>query len=249
MIVGIDTEFFDSQEARMKVVAAVLSFPTETKRYNLLNLEEQYSFQLEMDKIKERKDILIAHATAAEARSLMALGLEPFDYQWIDTYIEFTMLCNSNDKYRYGDYLGDTGDIRTSFKPDPSSDEESILDHTETPKSLVNTIYKMLGIKLDQEQKEAMRTLILSKNLIEINERINEILDYCESDTIHLINLDAALTKAFESEGLFDFREDQLARGRYAVATAKSENLGIPINLEFLNKIINKTPVILDMYK
>jgi hypothetical protein len=249
MIVGIDTEFFDSQEARMKVVAAVLSFPTETKRYNLLNLEEQYSFQLEMDKIKERKDILIAHATAAEARSLMALGLEPFDYQWIDTYIEFTMLCNSNDKYRYGDYLGDTGDIRTSFKPDPSSDEESILDHTETPKSLVNTIYKMLGIKLDQEQKEAMRTLILSKNLIEINERINEILDYCESDTIHLINLDAALTKAFESEGLFDFREDQLARGRYAVATAKSENLGIPINLEFLNKIINKTPEILDMHK
>lgn len=237
----------------MQVVAAVLAFPSVTKRYNLLCQEDIERFKQEMDVIKRREDTLIAHAAGAEARSLLALDINPLDFKWIDTYVEFIMLCNSNDKYNYGNYLGDVGDIRFSTPPDPTlTDEEKELDfqdHSETPKSLVNAVFKMLEVKLDQEQKGAMRDLILSKDVHEITTRMEEILDYCESDTVYLRPLEAAISKALEDEGLFDFKEDQLQRGRYSVATSMSENMGIPINLKLLSKVIDKTPEILESHK
>lgn len=253
MLIGFDTEFFDSQEAQMKVIAAVLVYEDTTQRYNLLDPKRLSEFKKDMEDIRLAGATLVAHAAGAEARSLIALGLNPLDYKWIDTYVEFIMLCNSNDKYCYGNYLGEHGDIRFSTPPDPTlSDEEKELDtqdHTETPKSLVNAAYKMLGVKLDQEQKEVMRDLILSQNLTEICDRMDEILDYCESDTKFLRGLNLAISIAFADEGLADFHEDQLQRGRYSVATAMSENLGIPIDLKLLQKIITKTPDILESQK
>lgn len=253
MFIGIDTEFFNSQESYMRVVAAVLVFDNRVERYNILDGNDLERFKEELALIKERGDILVAHAAGAEARSLLSLKIDPFDFKWVDTYVEFIMLCNSNNKFAYGDYLGDSGDVRTSYPPDPNMSEEDRdaddRDHAETPKSLVNAVFKMLGVKLDQEQKEEMRNLILSKDLEAIDNRMEEILDYCESDTIYLVDLIHSINKALESEGLFDFEKDQLQRGRYAVASAKSENLGIPINLTLLNKIIEQTPSILEMHK
>lgn len=252
-LIGIDTEFFNSNEAFMRVVAAVLVYPDETKRYDLLNNVDLFSFIEEMNTIKERKDTLVAHATTAEARSLIALGLEPLDFKWIDTYVEFIMLCNSNDKFAYGNYLGPEGDIRFSMPPDPSltdeEKEEDLQDRSETPKSLVNAVYKMLGVRLDQEEKDAMHELILSKDEMEIARNMEAVLAYCESDTKYLVPLYESMHKALVEEGLSEFENDQLARGRYAAASAKSENMGIPINKKLLDKIILETPTILEMQK
>ncbi len=40
----------------------------------------------------------------------------------------------------------------------------------------------MLGERLDAKEKDAMRDLILSKNLDEIKRYMKYILDYCESE-------------------------------------------------------------------
>lgn len=252
-LIGFDTEFFDSQEAQMTVVAAVLVYPTEIKRYNLLDNIEINRFKLDMECIKRNEDTLVAHAVGAESRSLISLGINPLDFKWVDTYVEFLMLCNSNDKYQYGPYLADAGEERYSYAPDPSLTEEEkeldFQDHTETPKSLVGAVYKLLGVKLDQEQKEVMRGLILSKDLDQIKANMDDILEYCESDTVYLVRLYEALFKALEEEGLADFHKDQLMRGRYSASVGLSENMGIPINLKLLQKIIDKTPEILESHK
>lgn len=253
MYIGIDTEFFNSQEEKMTVVAAVLVYPDHTNHYNILLQEDKEKFLKDLEYIRTTCGILVAHAAGAEARSLIALGVDPMKFEWIDTYVEFIMLCNSHNTYCHGNYLGDSGEIRYSVPIDYSlTDEErseDTADHTETPKSLVNAVYKMLGVKLDQEQKETMRDLILSKDIELITKNMEAILDYCESDTKYLVPLINKINEALYSEGLSDFEGSQLNRGKYAVATAKSENLGIPINLKLLNKIIEKTPEILDSHK
>lgn len=252
-LIGIDFEFFNSNEAIMTPVACVICAPKETFRFQLLFSDDVIKLKTQLNVFKRRKDILIAHAAGAEARALISLGIEPLDFLWIDTYVEFIMLCNSNNKYRHGNYLNKQGDICYSTPSRPGlSDEEKdsdTEDHTESPKNLVNTAYKLIKLRLDQKEKDAMRELILSKDITRIKENMLDILDYCESDTRHLISIYEALSLALTQEGLSDFLPDQLERGRYAVASAKCESLGIPINITLLNKIIEQTPTILEQQK
>lgn len=251
--IGIDFEFFNSNEAIMTPVAAVICFPDMTMKFDLLSKLETLGFHGFMYCIKESKDILIAHAAGAEARALISLGIEPLDFLWIDTYVEFIMLCNSNNKYRHGNYLNKQGDICFSTPKKPGLSLEEILsdfeDHTESPKNLVNCAYKLIKERLDQEEKDTMRDLILSRDISMIQENMQAILDYCESDTRHLVSIYEAICLALTAEGLSDFLPDQLERGRYAVASAKCESLGIPINITLLNRLIEKTPNILEQQK
>lgn len=248
MEVSIDFEYFDSNEKIMSLVAASIDY----------GLEKPFAFDLtsskngvkeHLENIKKDKDTLLAYAVIAEARSLISLGFDPLDFEWIDLYAEFIMLCNSNNRYCYGNYINHTGSIVYSVPPDPSMTEEEkeadTADHTECPKNLVNCAYKLLNVRLDASHKDAMRDLILSRDIPRIKEYMHEILEYCASDTKYLREIYKAICRAYELEGLTDFRQDMLARGRYAAAVAKSEALGIPIDFKLLDKIIEKTPEIL----
>lgn len=250
--IGLDFEFFDSNEPVMKVVAAVLHFEEGLVKYNLLHEHEFEDFKDTMKQIKEKGDILLAYAAGAETRALLSLGIEPLDFKWIDLYVEFIMLCNSNNHYCYGNYLTD-GVIKYSTPPDPSmteeEKEEDYEDHSEVPKNLINAVHKLLNVKLDEKQKEEMRNLILSKDVDLIYEHMEEILDYCASDTKYLRALDVAIKRAYEKEGLDEFRKDQLERGRYSACMGICEHSGIPINHDLLNTIIAKTPEILEVHR
>jgi DNA polymerase-1 len=251
--VGIDMEFFDSNEKTMKVVACVMTFPDFTLKFNLLDTYEMTLCHNAFDYIKSEGFVIVSYAAIAESRAMMSMGIEPLHFQWIDLYVEFIMLCNSNNRFAYGNYISHTTDLAYSIPPNPyQTDEEKeadTADHTEIPKNLINCAYKLLGVRLDAEEKTAMRDLILSKDLYMISSRMDEILEYCESDTRHLRAIHDKIWREYEKEGLTDFHKDQLQRGRYAVATAKCERLGIPINMEMLNKIIKQTPRILDIQK
>ncbi len=246
--IGFDTEYFNSNEEKMKVVAAVLTYPKLTERFNLLDPVDVEKLKTSLYVIQQERDILVAHSVGSESRSLISLGYSPLDFKWIDTYVEFIMLCNSNERFKYGDYIGSGGGIHYSVPPSPSEVEDD-KDHTETPKGLVAAVFKMLNVRLDQEEKDTMRDLILSKDLKLIQENMDDIIRYCESDTKHLVPLLEAINRAFVEEGLADFEVDQLSRGRYAAATGMCENLGIPINMKLLNKVIEKTPEILEVGK
>lgn len=245
-LIGFDTEFFNSNEAKMTIIAAVLVTPEGPCRYNLLDEEDLSIFKAHLDHIQLQGDTLVAHAVTAEARALISLGYNPLDFKWVDTYVEFIMLCNSNNDFKHGNYLSKQGDICFSIPPEPGVEDER--DHTESPKNLVNVAYKMLGIRLGQEEKDTMRDLILSKNLDSIAQNMEAILTYCESDTLHLVPILNAINRVLDTF-LDNFEGSQLERGEYAAATGMSESLGIPINLKFLNTVIQKTPEILNNQK
>ncbi len=251
--VGIDFEFFDSNEEIMKVVACVLHCEEYQTRFNLLDITDLHRMMFMLNTIRNKGQTLVAYAAMAEARALLSLGIDPFEFKWVDLYVEFLMLCNSNNLYNYGNYLSPEGEERHSTPSDPSLTEEEKEDdkenHTERPKNLINCAYRMLGVRLDAKEKESMRDLILSRDLNLIKANMDAILDYCASDTTHLVSIHSAINLALEKEGLKDFEKDQLARGRYAVAMAKSEALGIPIDMDLLEKIISKTPEILKVHE
>lgn len=249
--VGFDTEFYNDAEDKMTVICAVLCLPGIYKKYWLLNGEDLQAFKDALAMIKRDNAKLLAYAASAEARSLLALGIDPLQFNWIDLYVEFRMLCNSNDTYNYGNYIDDKGEVIKSSPPQEieEEDEEDEDTHKETPKNLVNALFKMLNVSVDTDQKHRMRDTALSKNDIEITENKVEMMEYCLSDTKYLRALHLALNKALIKEGLEGFEEAQLQRGRYSVAVAKSENLGIPLNTKLLNSIIENTPKILNRYK
>lgn len=242
-LVGIDFEFFNANEENMDVVACVLDIDGVCERYDITEDSQKLVNRLQDFK---KDAILIAYAVTAEARSLLSLGVDPFDFEWVDLYVEFRMICNSNDDYNYGNYINSEGVIAYSYPFNPLVEDSK--DHTETPKNLINCAYKLLGIKLDSKEKEEMRDLILSKDMKLIKDNMYSILEYCESDTKHLISIYKAMNKVLEREGFSDYEKDRLSRGRYAAAVAKSEALGLPIDMELLQKIIDKTPEILAVH-
>ena len=249
--IGLDFEFFNSNEKEMSLVAAVISDKNGDSKYNLLDKNHKTNLKNRLELTKNV--IILSYAASAEARSLLSLGIDPLQFQWVDLYAEFRMLCNSNNEYNYGKYIPKTGGNGYSIPPNPSLTEEEkqedYEDHTETPKNLINAVYKLLGVRLDQNEKDAMRDLILSKDLVKIHAHMSQILDYCASDTKYLRALDIAIQRAYEKEGLQNYRKDQLDRGRYSVSTAICEHRGMPINVTLLNKIIKSTPQILEQQK
>jgi len=251
--VAIDFEYNNSQEKDMNVVAAVICDSSGHLAFNLWDSEQLENFKRYMSELLHQNIIILSYAAMAEARALLSLGIDPMRYRWVDLYVEFRMLCNSNDRWNYGNYIPKTGGIGYSTPPPPNQTDEEKKhdhqDHSECPKNLLNAVFKLLGVRLDAEEKDAMRDLILSKDTDAINARMEEILNYCASDTKYLRALDIAIQREFQKEGLDDFRDDQLSRGRYAVATAYCERLGMPINSVLLSKIVEKTNDILQVGK
>lgn len=253
-LVAIDFEFFNSNEEKMTIVACIMVDENgNIDKYPLLDSQDLTVLTMKLKSLNYNGAIFIAYASLAESRAFQSLGLDPLEFKWIDLYTDFIMLCNSNNEYCYGNYITKMGNIGFSVPPNPylseEQREEDTADHTECPKNLINCAYKMLGVRLDAEEKDTMRDLILSKDMVTIRNSMKEILNYCESDTRHLLSIHKAINRAFEKEGLSNFTDDQLSRGAYAAAVAKSETLGIPINMELLDKIVEKTTDILEISK
>ena len=253
-MVGIDFEFFNSNEKDMTIIACVLSSREfGDLKYDCTDLNQVANLKGQLKLLQEDGTILLAYSAASECRSLLSLGVDPLQFKWIDLYVEFRMLCNSNNRWNYGNYIPKTGGNGYSIAPDPSQSEEDkehdYQDHSESPKNLINAVFKLLGVRLDQEEKDTMRDLILSKDLVKIHAHMDDILNYCASDTKYLRALHIAISRAYEHEGLENFKNDQLDRGRYSICMGICEHRGMPININLLSNIIAKTPEILEMHK
>ncbi len=244
----IDTEFFDSNEETMTVVCAVLHEDGISTKFDLINYPQ--TFQLYMGMLAENPDVvLVAFMATAESRALLSLNIDPLQFKWIDLYVENIMLCNSNHKYAYGEYLQD-GYVKYATPSNPLFAKDDGQDHTESPKNLLNVLFKMLGVRDTSAQyKEEMRNIILSKDLDLIDKQMDAILAYCESDTVQLLPLRSAINNALRNSGLEYFEQDQLIRGSYSVATGYCEKHGISLDLDLIRRIVEKTPEILEMHK
>ena len=223
--------------------------------------EKPKSFWLHKDKkaqayladyLKEFKTV-VGYACVAEARSMMALGLNLFDFNCVDLFYEYRMLTNHNDAMAYGKQLVD-GKVRHTVKPVPKWMKEAYdFDENESDgdektgfkptHSLAEATYKLLStdtnpVIRDTKHKEFVRDLIISAPLLFTEEEQRTILDYGNDDVIYLPRIRQAIRAKVmgllrakpELQKLYD--SEALIRGRYAFYTAEMEQGGYPIDYE-----------------
>lgn len=251
--VEIDFEFNGTKEHDLNLVCCSLSLihgneKKETREYWLHSFTHNKQILAEeLCKLDDEGYIFLAHAVSAEAASFISLGLDPSDFKWIDTFIEFRMLTNHNDELTYRDHYID-GKVITKKKPRPKwmqADGESSggkLTH-----SLSQAVYVFLGIKIDTDHKTKMRDIIISCDEDLIEENKDDIQKYCTSDIEYLHPMLMKMVKHYKrkripKEGLI---ENMLWRGETCARTAIIERTGYPFNYKQTQNFSRNVPSIL----
>lgn len=177
----------------------------------------------------------VSFATTAEARCFYALRLDPVMFNWVDLYCEWRQLRNCYDKFNYGTYF--VNNIKRRSVP-PVYDRPHMnegRDNTQLYYSLAACTGRLLKINIDKHLKTGMRDLILTAPEEFTPEEQADILEYCESDIIHLPKIhdimNAELASALKIS-IPDLQPLQLKRGEFAAHVAIMESLGIPLDME-----------------
>lgn len=235
--VFLDFEFNQTTESPVNLVSCA----TECGRTG-----EVKKWWLHKDKKAQRKlrtyiednfKLITGYACVAEARSFLALGMNPLDFEWYDGFIEYRMVTNHNDELQWGKQLVD-GKVKFVKKPKPKyerTDEDEKTGFKATH-SLTEATYKLLEVIRDSAHKNKMRDLIISNPDIFTEDEAAAILDYDAEDvvylraikdtiTAHVLKLDLSTTKE-------TYLKEALWRGRYSAHTAIMEDRGYPIDYE-----------------
>jgi hypothetical protein len=242
----LDFEFFGANNEHPTLVCAALAHKT----YWLLDNSDTTRFKNDLKKFKK----LIVYYGVAESRCLLALKINPLNFEWVDLYAEFKMLQNSNNQYLYGTYIDSAG-LKKFSEPknfreyinqvNNEDDDEEMLKHNKVPSNLINAVFKMTQHVLSSLQKNQMREIIISGNVENITNHKKEIMEYCLSDVSFLYAVRNKIEFEYYRLGLRNFEESILDRGLYSACIGICEQIGIPINKQLLDKIIAKTPEII----
>jgi DNA polymerase I len=246
---ALDFEFSGIVEPRVELVCCTT-----------LDLEtlEARDWWLHKDKLAKRKlvaylqefDCIMGYSCVAEARSFIALDLEPLSFEWIDLFLEYRMLTNHNDDLQWGDQLVD-GKVRKVRKPKPKWErtEEDTATGFKATHSLAEATFKLTGEIRDTAHKNKMRDLIISAPEKYSAADRKSIMEYCSSDVKFLPRIwkrvqEEHISLAPEVTGDRLLEEIKL-RGRYSAHTALMETHGYPIDLEKTKNFSSKVGMIL----
>lgn len=195
-------------------------------------------------------DLIIGYACVAEARSFIALGLDPLEFKWIDLFLEYRMLTNHNDELQWGRQLKD-GKIIYAKKPKPKwerTEEESEAGFKPTH-SLAEATFKLTGEIRDTKHKTKTRELIISNPKEFTQDERRQILDYNMEDVVFLPNIWEKTKEKFRELApevkLKDYLNEAINRGRYSAHTAIMESAGYPINFEATRNFSKQIPNII----
>lgn len=212
---------------------------------------KQGELKNEMLALKEQGFIFVSFSVEAEARSFMALGLDPTRFKWIDLWLEYRHLLNHNHKLSYGRQLTKEGKIIRTFPPAPKWERKAGQNSSKPHDSMASAVFKMLDGKggVDTEVKRQVRDLIISAPSYFKKEEIAKILAYNESDIMYLPALLKAMAKEYANRWTKDERKDllkeMLSRGEYAARTALMVAEGYPIDNKALKNFSDSVPKIL----
>lgn len=248
--VYIDFEFSNVSENFVKLVCAATHSEVDGKKIKWW-LHKDIKAQEKLLSYIRKHDLVIGYSCVAEARSFMALGEEPLNYNWIDLFIEYRMLTNHSDKWQYGKQLKD-GKIIEARKPRPKWQRDEDEDGgVKLNHSLVEATYKILGIIRDEEHKKATRDLIISDPKTYSEKEKKQIMDYCMEDVDLLQPLYYGLHDAIcenykeHNESYDNYTFEAINRGKYSVHTAHMEQRGYPIDVKATRNFSKKIPDIL----
>lgn len=252
--VEIDFEFNDTSERLLNLVCCslrVVNAGEEIERYWLhKNAGEQLRLKERLLELKADHTFL-AFGASAEARSFIALGLQPLDFMWIDLYAEWRMARYNNNRFEYGRYLikdkSPSGrlikcEIGYSVAPSFDKRENKGKNNTPTGMGMADCVANMFGIKVDTIHKEQMRDLIISQPDDFTPEESIAIMDYCDSDLFHLSkmldkfanNINKLTKHKFDRYEIVDM---MTTRGQYSAAVAHFETVGIPQDMEMITNL------------
>ena len=230
VIISIDFEFNQTSEPNVNLVCcAVINVRTKEKlSWWLHNNKFNQGRLKEYLLLFQSSAIFIAHNVVAEASCFIALGLEPEQFKWYDTFLEFRMLTNHNHQYQYGEHYC-KGKVVNLKVPTPyvkkmkkEKGTSGILTH-----SYSQLVYKFTANKIDTDHKEEMRKIIISNPDYFTTDQKESILKYCLSDVEYLYAALNNIVKIYRRLMPTDnIEEEMLWRGETNARVAKIENLG-----------------------
>lgn len=248
--VFLDFEFFNSEERDLSLVSCALqAYNGKALKYvrNFWLMDARQVFEAKnfFRQIISEGYVFVGFAFEAEARALLTLfGMETYwinRLKCIDLYLEYRCLLNRNHKFAYGEQLVKGKVITTT--PPPSKyervdEDEEDEAHHKPSYSLAAAVFKLFSIRIDTDEKEAVRSLILSKNKALILTNRKRIEEYNASDIVYLPRLLGFFRDYYRKQGM-DLKKllpIMLGRGDYALRTAKMVRLGYPVNVERVKK-------------
>lgn len=233
-LIVIDFEFYNSKEPQLELVCA--AWRTKYKKFKMwLHKDGSAKEKLRKYLWDNRHEEFLAFNATAEARAFLSLDLNPLDFKWIDARLEYLNIMNCNNAYAYGKVISGGKEVETTPPPNTYWSEEDEEDetlkgrHSKSDSNLVSFVYKFLGKKLDSDDKDDMRDLILTGGPYTEEDK-RAILDYCFSD---VENLDLAWNNFTTKLKLNGIRKDEmLTRGKTSAITAIIEANGYPLDVE-----------------
>ncbi len=248
-IAFLDYEFNRTTESKVNLVCcAVLNDKTgERKKFWLHNSPNS---QATLAKYLKQFEIIVGYACVAEARSFLALDLNPLDFKWVDLFLEYRMMTNHNDNLQWGKQLVE-GKVRFFKKPRPKWErtQEDVGTGFKPTHSLAEATYKLTGEIRDTKEKDDTRTLIISDPQSFTKDQRKQIMDYCLADVVFLPRIWDRLKEEFQElapdDDIQEYFTEAINRGRYSAHTAIMEATGYPINVEATRNFSKQIPSIL----
>lgn len=247
--VFIDFEFNQSAEPVVNLVSCSLSVSRpwgfcsahEIREYWLHNDPNMRStLATDLQQLVNEKAIFVGYATAAEARSCLALGLDPHAMRWVDLYAEWRQLTFNNNDCQYGTYYTTTGFKRFSVPPHFEKARNKGRDNNEVGVGLVACAGQLFGLFIDSERKRTMRDLIIENRPSYTPAERAEIMAYCSDDVKYLSAIWAEqFTRLLLATGLpaATLLAVQERRGEFSSSVAKMEQLGFPLVLDAVRSL------------
>jgi len=244
-LVSIDFEYHSAKNIHPTLVCANIRHKHNSINYWLHNSKDRNDWLALKSQIISHAnagDTFIAWNVVAEARCFIALGLNPLDYKWIDPYLEYRCLVNHNHNYMYGKQLK-KGRKKFTVAPKPkwqrkTESDENKADASKPEYNYGAGVYKTLGIVIDNDFKDATRDLIISAPESFTKDQADQIMEYCASDTVHLVPAFMEMLKEYRRLlgnryfNIKELKEEMFTRANYAVRTAIMEHKGYPIDVE-----------------
>lgn len=262
----LDFEFFGVNSPKLEVVSLAASGYVDGVKIftdSVWTLDDVTARRDARDFLKARMSegyIFVAYVAEAEARAMFDIGSDARLGQWVDLYVEYRRLLNHNHGLSYGEqYL--EGEIVYTTPPPPKwervekenpEDEDA---HHKPSYSLAAATFKLLKEKIDTEEKDFCRKVIISGDRNAINKERERILKYNESDIAYLPRLLKAMVawdfklKNGDAKPPRDYIKEWLPgaikRGKYGVWSAAMIKRGYPVNTEKIKNFTSNISEIL----
>ena len=251
----IDFEFNDILEANVNPICVSarrlgLGGDYYTQRFWLRQKEGVENF---LSFVRGNRDrTFVSFSVEAEARSFMALHLNPTNYKWICLWVGYKAILNNNDDLEFGHQLV-KGKIIETFPPWKKKRYGFDARNFSLPETnYASACYNLLKVEIDTDRKKHVRDIIIEGSKVE--EYKQEILDYCDDDVRHLPDLYDVIynhTRHILGEASTVSPLDSLLSfGEYGARTALMQRFGYPIDkIEMDNLVSNTSELIRNLQK